>query len=132
MARASSALTAASSVRPVCRAISASRFSPTATQYRSSASRHSFSPSVPSAQAVAGSLDRVTCPRTTVAAPWTRAGTPVMSSARNERSHSPPSPNVPHTIQHGLTAAQIRSPASASPCSRHQFRIWITLPASTS
>ena len=55
-----------------------------------------------------------------------------MSSARNERSHSPPSPNVPQTIQHGLTAAQIRSPASASPCSRHQFRIWITLPASTS
>ena len=55
-----------------------------------------------------------------------------MSRASSERSHSPPSPNVPQTIQHGLTAAQIRSPASASPASRHQFSTRVTLPASTS
>ena len=132
MDSASSALAAASSVRPVCRAISLSRFSATAVQYPSAASRHSFSPSVASDEAAAGSLGRASCARTTVAAPWTQAGTAVMSRARNERSHSPPSPNVPQTIQHGLTAMQIRSAASASPCSMHQFSTPTALPASTS
>ena len=80
------------------------------------ASRHSFSPSVPSAQAAAGSLDRVSCPRTTMASALDPGRDPGRDPAPgNERSHSPPSPNVPQTIQHGLTAAQIRSPASASP-----------------
>ena len=83
-------------------------------------------------EAAAGSLGRASWACTTVAAPWTQAGTADMSRARNERSHSPPSPNVPQTIQHGLTARQIRSPASASPCSRHQFSTRAALPASTS
>jgi hypothetical protein len=39
---------------------------------------------------------RASCARTTMAAPWTHAGTAVMSRASSEPSHSPPSPNMPH------------------------------------
>ena len=60
------------------------------------------------------------------------AGTDGASSARKESSHSPPSANAPRAIQHGLTAVQIRRPASASDAARHQASTCQTLPTSTS
>jgi len=59
-------------------------------------------------------------------------GTAGEPSASRDPSHSSPSANVPRTIQQGLTAAQIRSPASASLPDRHQSSTWVTLPDSVS